>query len=545
MTDPRQVLPVRSFGRIGPRALAVFLIVALLFLVVGPRPFGPTQDAPASGDVGAGSKNAVTILGGDPTTLDPAVQGDVGSAQVTAQLFETLVAFDPSLNLRPALAGSWATGDGGRSITFRIRPGLKFSDGSALGAGDVVRSWLRLISPAHPSPLASLLDEIHGAAAYLAGKTTDVASVGLKAVGDTVVVTFDQPSTDFLAVVSGPSFGVVPSTMDDPATLAAGTFVGSGAYLLSARTGSELTLTANSLYWAGPAPIGTVHLLTTLNGRSPVEAFQAGTIDYAGIDPSDAAWLRYDATLGPQLRAVPSLSVTYFGFDVGQKPFDNPLVRKAFGQAVDWTRIVILASGGSLAAADSMVPPGIPGRSSRGFLPTYDPAAARAALAAAGYPGGVGLPKVTLVSTATGFEAPILADLHKNLGITVDSESMSFSDYFNRLAKDPPAFWSLSWVADYPGSNDFLGLLLGTGSSNNYGHWSSAAFDAAIAQARQATDPATASVAFDAAQSTVQAEVPVVPLAYGTGFALARTGLLGASDNGLGILRFAGLAWSK
>ena len=277
---------------------------------------------------------------------------------------------------------------------------------------------------------------------------------------------------------------------------------------------------------------------------STVAAFEAGTVDYTGIDDSDASWLRYDPTLGPQLRSVPSLSVTYYGFDVRQKPFDDVRVRQAFAAAVDWTRIVNLANTGSLAPATSMIPPGIPGRSSQDYLPAYDPAAARQELAAAGYPGGVGLPVITLISTDTGFDAAILADLHRNLGLTVNYESMGFGDYFTRLATDPPAFWTLSWVADYPGSNDFLGLLLGTGSTNNYGHWSSAGFDAAIARATAATDPATATAAFDAAQAVVQRDVPVVPVAYGTGFALSRTGLLGASDNGLGILRFASLAWA-
>ena len=51
---------------------------------------------------------------------------------------------------------------------------------------------------------------------------------------------------------------------------------------------------------------------------------------------------------------------------------------------------------------------------------------------------------------------------------------MGIGDYFDRLAADPPQIWSMGWVADYPGPNDFLGILLGTGSSNNYGHWSSA-----------------------------------------------------------------------
>ena len=63
-------------------------------------------------------------------------------------------------------------------------------------------------------------------------------------------------------------------------------------------------------------------------------------------------------------------------------------------------------------------------------------------LAAAGYPGGAGMPPVTLISTDTGFDAAILADLKANLGITVNYESMGFNDYFDRLATDPPAFWT-------------------------------------------------------------------------------------------------------
>jgi oligopeptide transport system substrate-binding protein len=542
ISDPFQAAPAPGRSRLVVRLVAVLLVVALAVLLVGQLPSDSTTPgaAPAAVD-----RSSVTILGGDPTTLDPAVQGDLGSAQVTAQLFEGVTAVDPNLTVRPALASAWTTSDGGRSITFTLRSGLTFSDGSNLVAADVVRSWLRLINPAHPSPLASLMSEIHGVGPYLAGQSSDPSGVGLKANGDTVVVSFDQPATDFPALVSGPAFGVVPPAIDDPATLTPGTFVGSGAYVLAKRTDTELTLTANPRYWAGTAPIRTVHYLTTLGGKSPVEAFEGGTLDYSPIDDSDASWIRYDPTLGPQLRSVPSLSTTYYGFDVRQKPFDDVRVRQAFAHAVNWTRIVDLANTGSLTAATSMVPLGMPGRSSTNFLPAFDKATAQAELSAAGYPGGAGFPTVTLITTDTGFDEAILADLKANLGVTVRIETLDFNDYFGRLASDPPAFWTLSWVADYPGPNDFLGLLLGTGSTNNYGHWSSNEFDAAISQATAATDQASATRAFDAAQAVVQRDVPVVPLAYGTGSALARKGLLGASDNGLGILRFAGLAWSQ
>jgi oligopeptide transport system substrate-binding protein len=117
--------------------------------------------------------------------------------------------------------------------------------------------------------------------------------------------------------------------------------------------------------------------------------------------------------------------------------------------------------------------------------------------------------------------------------------------YFERLAAEPPQMWTLGWVADYPGRNDFLGVLLQTGASNNYGRWSSAEFDAAIIEAGAATDPEAASAAYDRAEGIVRDEVPVVPLIYTPGWALSRAELLGATQNGLGIVRLAGLAWAE
>jgi oligopeptide transport system substrate-binding protein len=104
--------------------------------------------------------------------------------------------------------------------------------------------------------------------------------------------------------------------------------------------------------------------------------------------------------------------------------------------------------------------------------------------------------------------------------------------------------WSISWVADYPGPNDFLGVLLGTGSTANQGGWSSPEFDAAITDATSAADPAEATAAYARAMGIVRDQAPVVPVSYGTAFSLVRDGLLGANPNGIGILRLAGLAWA-
>jgi len=517
------------------RRLFVLLVAATLFASCG-------------GQTAAGPDRPVRILSGSPTTLDPAAQGDAGSAAITAQLFESLTSFDADLQVRPALAESWRFSDDGRQVTFHLRPGLTFSDGSALRPSDVVRSWMRLIDPARPSPLASLALDIAGAQDYLTGAATDPATVGLRAddgSGD-LVVDLVRPATDFVNIVAGPTFSVVPPGVGEgAAALAPGKdFVASGGYTLSGEKETGLTLTANPRYWAGAPAITTIELVSDLAGRGPVDAFAAGDLDYTSVFGIDATWLAYDETLGPQLRLVGSLAVQYYGFDTTKAPFDDPLVRRAFGQGIDWRRMAALSGGdGTAQVANSMVPPGIPGRSDEDFLPAYDPAAARDLLAQAGYPGGAGFPATVMMTGGSGFDAAIVAEAKRELGVTLQAETMG-DDYFDRLASDPPQMWSLAWVADYPGRNDFLGVLLNTGASNNYGHWSSPAFDAAILEATSASDPAEASAAYDRAERIVRDEVPVVPLSYGPGWALSRTGLLGAGQNGLGIVRMAGLAWA-
>ncbi len=515
------------------------ILIALSGLFVRATP--AFQDL--AGGVAAARPDSVNILIGAATTLDPAAQGDIGSAAVSAQLFEGLTGFDAQLQVRPALAASWDLLDGGRRIVFHLRPNLTFSDGSPLTGEDVVRSWMRIVNPDAPSPLLSLISDVEGALAYARGENSDPDSVGLSANGLDAEVRLTRPATDFPSIVASPTFAVLPPRVSgDPSTLLPAGFVGSGAYILKAATDDKTTLTANERYWAGPPPIPTIELIHDIGGRSPVAAFEDGDIDLTGIFPFDATWIAYDETLGPQLRESVSLSLNYYGFDTRRPPFDDARIRRAFAQAVDWRRLVSLVSGETASVATGMVPPGIPGRSDEDFLPAHDPDGARQLLADAGFPGGAGFPETTFMTFGGGTDEAFVAEIEQELGIELAYETMS-GDYFGRLSADPPHIWSMGWVADYPGPNDFLGILLGTGSSNNYGGWSSPEFDAAIADALETTDPVAVRTAFDRAEAIVRDEAPVLPLSYSTEWTLARDGLLGAYENGLGIIRMAGLAW--
>src|SRR5262249_46785181 len=144
--------------------LALLVVAAMLL-----RFWPPGQPGVAALPAAVADPNMVTILAGTPASIDPARHGDLGSAAYVSQLYESLTAVEPALVVRPALAESWTVEDGGKRVTFTLRDGLEFSDGSPLTAADVVHSWQRLFDPKDRSPLASLIADVVGARDLLAG----------------------------------------------------------------------------------------------------------------------------------------------------------------------------------------------------------------------------------------------------------------------------------------------------------------------------------------------------------------------------------------
>jgi ABC-type oligopeptide transport system substrate-binding subunit len=494
---------------------------------------------PIAGD-GTGSGATARIGSSDVFTWDPARQSDSGTASVLAQVYEGLTTFDAQSNVQPALARTWQVDDSGQHITFELRPNITYSDGTPITAQDVVDSWLRLIDPQHPSTLSSLLADVDGANDYIAGKV-GADAVGLHADNNRVVVDLRRPASYFLAVTASPSLAVLPPSMVNRVGSSPPTVV-SGAYLPTTPDESTIHLSANAAYWAGPPAIANIDLVTDYGSVSGAQLFDEGDLDYTGIGGGDASWIKYDADLGPQLRETNTYGINYYGFNTNVAPFDRAEVRRAFAEAVDWHRIVTLADA---VPATSMVPPGVAGRDELDHSPTYDVADAKALLAAAGYPDGADVPEVTLATYGTGFEATVAQELHDNLGVTVNVEALDFEHYLELVgAAKQPTFWSLSWIADYPHAHDFLGLLLETGSTSNTGKWSNAEYDDLNAQAAATADPDDQAALYTQAQEALVREMPVIPVSYGQGWALSRTGLQGALVSGVGLIRYAGMDWA-
>ena len=217
--------------------------------------------------------------------------------------------------------------------------------------------------------------------------------------------------------------------------------------------------------------------------REPRPAFEAGDLDYSPIGDADAAWI-HDKTLGPRC-GTSRRGGRLHGFDTADRRSTTP-GPPGVRRAVDWQRIVTLA-GGNRGPGHEHGPAGIPGHATSDFGLAYDPVAARELLAAAGYPGE------RVSRSDPGRPGPagdaILADLKSELGITFTYESWN-----PRRTSGGSRRSAGHLVADVggrlSGPERLPGRAAGHRQSNNYGHWSSAEFDEAIAEAGAATEPA-------------------------------------------------------
>jgi ABC-type transport system substrate-binding protein len=534
--EPRSRLNAATLGG----ALLVLIMIAAGILAAVMVTPGPDEDAlPRPRDTD------IVLAGGAPLSWDPAAISDSVSAQLLSQVFEGLTVLDASSTVRPALAESWAVQDEGRRIVFTLRDGLTFSDGSPLDADDVRFSWLRVLDPARPSPLASLLDDIDGAAAYARGEGSAEA-VGIHAAGRTLTLDFARPAAYFPAVAAVPSLAVVPESIEEQSRGPGedARFVASGPYVPVDGIPGEIRLLANEAYWAGPPATEGISVVTDIGGRSEVDVFEDEAVDWTRISPADAAWIRYDPRLGPQLRYADEMVVEMLGFDTSRPPFDDAAARRAVAMAVDWRRLATL-DGAGMKPATSIVPPGVAARGQADYLLPHDPEAARAELAAAGYPGGEGFPTLSLATYGIGPGGAIAHELERELGIEVNVEEWAFGDHSALLDSDTPALWTLAWSADYPHAHDFLGLLLRSDSTANIGRWTDSRYDALIDAAAATADPAEQERLYGEAQAIIRDQAPLIPLGYGGSWALSRDGLRGAAISGVGLLRFADLAWAR
>jgi len=434
----------------------------------------------------------------DPPTLDPALVTDNLSEAITANVFRGLVAMDPeSLEVGPAVASSWTVSPDGLVYTFRLRPDARFQNGRQVTADDVAWSFRRLLHKDTHSPRRWLLEPVAGAADFAEGRAGDVPGIVASA-PDTVTLRLERPFAPFLGMLTMSGASIVPREVyDDTAKSYLRSPVGCGPFRVTRwEQANVIEMRAFDGYWGGRPAVDRILVRIIENRTTALEEYRAGGLDSLDEAPEDP---------GPDLAAdvhrYPYIGVGYIGFNLGLAPFKgNAALRKAFNYAVDKEYLWNVLMPGGNTPGRGVIPPGIPGYDPD--LPGYprDQAKALSLLAEAGYPGGRGLPPITLwVNTSEDnrrIAQQIQADLRK-VGVAIAIKEVDWAAYLQAVegtaaVPGQAQMFRFGWYLDYPDADAILRLQLHSrniGPSGNYFRYSNPEFDRLVDEALVMTDP--------------------------------------------------------
>ncbi len=471
----------------------------------------------------------------DPETLDPALAQDTRSHGVVLQLFSGLVRLDQQLAVEPALAASWQVSADGRTYTFTLREDARFQDGRPISASDVKYSLERAADPRLHSPTAATyLGDIVGVGEKLAGKADEIAGVRVRD-ERTLAITIDSPKVYFLAKLTYPTAAVV-----DRANVESGSDWtehpnGSGPYRLISRDQDWLVL-QRSQYAVGTAAAPR-EIRFYVGQRTAMQMYETKQLDVIEVGLGDLERaLDPRGQLYDDLVVSPSMSLFYLGLDATSEPFRDRSVRRAFAEALDREKLVRVTLKGAVRLATGILPPGMPGYYLDSKSLPYDPEAARRELAASPYGGPPGLPPITV----TGGLGDRFAEVYwGELAVPLEVQLVQ-QGFFQGLARHEYQMFVTGWVADYPDPENFLDLLLHSGSAGNHSGYSNPRVDSLLEQARGETDQQRRWATYREAESIALADAAIVPLYNDVDYRLVSPRVHGLEFTPLGLLSFDG-----
>ncbi len=450
----------------------------------------------------------------DPRSLDPALSTDVPTGRAVSYVFEGLTRFTADAHLQPALATRWDLSADGRTYTFHLRPGVTFQDGRPLAAADVVHSFTRALAPATHGGRAEPLLPIRGAAAFADGKAATVA--GLSAPNDsTVVITLEQPLAIFPKLLAMPVASVLPA--DAPANIGDHP-VGTGPWkLVRWKHDDYLLFARNDHYWGGAPKTDSLEARIIAEPSTAVAEFESGNVDVAEIPPDEVETWESDSAKKRLLMDAPSLQLVYVAINTTRGPLQDRRVRQAINYAVDTKTILAQLVHGRGRLAAGVIPPSLGGADTTRAPYPYDPAKARALLAAAGHPGGIDVELWTgatpiMVRVAEAIQAYLNA-----VGIRTKIVQRDAASAREAARKGDTDLFLKDWYADYPDAQDFLDPLLGganTGVGGNVSFYRNPAFDRLMTRARLEPDESKRDALYRTADSLAYADAPMIDLYF-------------------------------
>ena len=416
-------------------------------------------------------------------TLDPQVNYTLQYWQLFQATYDGLVTFQKvngpaSFDVVPDLATSLPKiTNGGKTYTFTLRKGIKFSNGQTVTVNDVKATFIRLFKVSNPNS-GSWYNAITGGDACVATPATCTLS-GLVVNAATNTVTFNLAKVDpeFIDQLAVPFAAILPAgtpTKDEGSTPVPGT----GAYTFqSYNPNSSLVMVRNPYFkvWNAKAqPQGYPNKIVENFGstvESEVTAVENGQADWV-FDPLPADRLGEISTkYASQLKVHQLTADWYVPMNTNIAPFNNLKARQAVNYAINKNNIVKLYGGSRLANTTcTILPKGFPGHTNfcgytKGGGSKYngpDIAKAKALVAASGTKGAV----VKLVATNDAVNASVaqyivsvLNQIGYKASVVLQSANIQFNYIQNTNNKVQISL--TQWFQDYPAASDFINILLG------------------------------------------------------------------------------------
>jgi peptide/nickel transport system substrate-binding protein/dipeptide transport system substrate-binding protein len=384
------------------------------------------------------------------------------------RLVEMAADDDGNVEIKPALAESWELSDDGCSYTFKLREGVKFSNGSPLTSSDVLYTFTRLLT--YPESCnQDIIMDIKGAALLRDGETDQLE--GFQIINDQeFVITLEQPVAAFLACISMPA----ASILDEETTEAAGdrfgkdpaATVGTGPFVLEEWEPKKgMKLVTNPDCWEGVPNYDGLDLRFLTESEEQKQMFEDGELDYLDLDEmGDTAeyFIRGDI-YQDKLYEASQIGIIYITLNEAVEPLNDVRVRKAMQLALDREALLNTVYSGRGEVENGIYPHGLIGYNPDLPEIPYDPKTAIKLLAEAGYPDGFEL-NVTVRNTSTQWDMArmkMAVSMWKDIGIKANINIIDESEFMDLRKAGKVECYTATWTADYNDPDNFIFTFFG------------------------------------------------------------------------------------
>ncbi|MDQ7859841.1 MAG: glutathione ABC transporter substrate-binding protein [Armatimonadota bacterium] len=362
--------------------------------------------------------------GTDATTLDGHLYTDSPTATIMEHMTETLYELSPEGRVQPRLALSHTVSPDGRTWTFRLRPNVRFHDGTTFDAAAAKFNLDRVLNPATRAPWRFLIDRV-----------TEVTAVD----STTLRLVTNAPFAPLLAHLTHSGLAMQsPTAIQRLGADYARQPVGTGPFRFREWVrGDRVVVTRFDDYWGEKALLDEVQFRVIPDDGARLAALEAGSLHVAvRVPPREIERLR--AGRDPIVRIDTSLRTIFVAFNVTRPPFSDRRLRQALNYAVNKRAIVQSALAGTARVSDAPIAPNVQGYSP---VPVYDWDTDRAAslLREAGYSRERPLRAVFHHPTGRYIrDAEIAASIQglaRRVGIELELRTLEFGAYIALTAR--------------------------------------------------------------------------------------------------------------